>query len=128
MLTLSAEQAAPLRSELADYPEVLRALTEIEDCDGDVEDAALSLAIAAGLEPDNSDRWIVSYAKRFRPAICQLAAQSSVAEVDLSSLIRHVAGNTTCAPLLVLPVAIAAQENGLDSFCESLRNKLNLFD
>lgn len=126
MLILTAEQAAPLRSELADYPEVLRSLIEIEDCDGDVEDAAVSLAIAAGLEPDNGDRWIISYAKRFRPTICELLTQSSEAQVDLSSLIRHIAGNTPCPPLLVLPVAIAAQENGLDQFCEILKSKLDL--
>ena len=126
MLTLSAEQAKQLRRELMDYPEVLRALTEVEDCDGDVEDAAISLAIAAGLEPDNSDGWLDSFAKRFRPTICELLSQSPGSDISLSSLIHHIAGNTTCPPLLVLPVAVAVHSTGLDAFCESLKNKLDL--
>ena len=124
MLTLTTEQAEQLRKGLIEYPEVLRALEEIDDCDGDVEDAAVSLAIAAGLEPDNSDGWLESFTKRFRPTICELLTQSSASDIGLNSLIHHIAGNTSCPPLMVLPVAIAAHRQGLDSFCASLSEKL----
>ncbi len=120
MLTVTPEQIDQWRSELADYPEILRSLNEIEDCEGDVEDAAVALAIHAGLEPDNSDRWLFSLAKRYRPAICELFTQSPEEIVDTSSIIRHLAGNTACPALLVLPVAVAASENGLEAFCQGL--------
>ena len=55
MTTLTFAEIAQLRQQLADYPEALDALQSIEDCDGDLADAALSLALKAGLEPDTNE-------------------------------------------------------------------------
>ena len=44
MIALTPEDITQLRDRLADYPEATEALQEIEDCDGDLEDAAISLA------------------------------------------------------------------------------------
>lgn len=123
MLLVTLDQLDRWRSELADYPDVARSLNEIEDCDGDVEDAALNLALHAGLEPDNGDQWLLSYSKRYRVAICQLVAQAEQ-PLEVSDLVRHLQEHSSCPALLVLPVAFAAQQQGLDAFCDALRVKL----
>lgn len=123
MLTVDLEQLDIWRSELADYPGVVRSLSEIEDCDGDVEDAAINLALHAGLEPDNSNQWLLSYAKRYRVAICQCATQAEKPP-EVSDIVRHLRGNSSCPELLALPVAVVAQAQGLDAFCEPLKVKL----
>ena len=123
MLTAETDQLERWRSELADYPGVLRSLNEIEDCDGDVEDAAINLALQAGLTPDNSNQWLVSYTKRYRVIICQWVDRSTTA-ADVSDVVRHLSGHSSCPQQLVLPVAIAACQQGLEAFCEPLKLKI----
>jgi hypothetical protein len=120
MLLVNLDQLERWRAELADYPEVVRSLNEIEDCDGDLEDAALNLAIHAGLEPDHGDQWLLSYTKRYRVAICQLLGQAE-SPLAVSDLVRYLMDNSSCPALLVLPVAFAAQQQGLEVFCDALR-------
>jgi len=128
MLTVEIEQLDRWRAELADYPEMTRSLNEIEDCDGDVEDAAINLAPHAGLLPDNSsDQWLVSYTKRYRVAICQWAGQwASQTEKppEVSRIVRHLSENSPCPALLVLPVAVTAWQQGVEAFCEPLKLKI----
>ncbi len=119
MLTVDIEQLDRWRSELADYPGMTRSLNEIEDCDGDVEDAAINLALHAGLSPDNSDQWLVSYTKRYRVAICQLVTQAETSP-EVPDLVRHLSDGSSCPKSLLLPVAIAAWQQGLVAFCEPL--------
>ena len=71
MVVITSQEIALFRSELAAYPEALKALDEIEDCEGDIEDAAISLAIQAGQEPNISENWLDGIAKRCRVAICK---------------------------------------------------------
>lgn len=118
MLTITADQIEQWRSELADYPEVLRSLDAIEDCEGDVEDAAIGLAIQAGLEPSNSDRWLLSFAKQFRSVVCELVGR--VDRVDLTDVIRHLASDSDCPHLLILPTALAAEQDGFEVFCRGV--------
>jgi hypothetical protein len=120
MLTVDLDQLDRWRSELADYPGVVRSLNEIEDCDGDVEDAAINLALHAGLEPDNGNQWLLSYTKRYRVAICQLQAQAEQ-PLAVTDIVRYLKDNSSCPALLVLPVAFAAQQQGLEAFCDALR-------
>jgi len=126
MLTVETKQLERWRVELADYPGVVRSLTEIEDCDGDVEDAAINLALHAGLTPENSEQWLLSYTKRYRVVICQWSAQSepSSEPLDVADIVRHLHSSSSCPKLLVLPVAIAAWQQGLDAFCEPLKLKI----
>ncbi len=119
MLNVDLEQLDRWRAELADYPGMTKSLNEIEDCDGDVEDAAINLALHAGLTPDNSDQWLLSYTKRYRVAICQLSAQAEKSP-EVPDLVRHLSDSSSCPKPLVLPVAIAAFQQGLVAFCEPL--------
>jgi hypothetical protein len=71
MVQITSQEIALFRSELAAYPEALKALDEIEDCEGDIEDAAISLALQVGQEPNTSENWLDGVAKRCRVAICE---------------------------------------------------------
>jgi hypothetical protein len=60
MTQVTPEEIALFRVQLADYPDALAALEEIEECEGDLEDAAMVLAIRVGQQPEiaNADGWI----------------------------------------------------------------------
>jgi hypothetical protein len=127
MLKLTPDLIRHWHAELADYPEIQRSLQAIEDCDGDVEDAAITLAIQADLEPDNSDRWLASFAKRYRPVICETTFRSQtesqgdqgIGQLGVSAIVRHLAAASTCPPLLILPVAVFVATEGFGPFCSA---------
>jgi hypothetical protein len=118
MLTIPLDQIDSWRIELADYPAVLRAMEAIADCEGDVEDAAIGLAIQADLEPNTCDRWLKSFAKRFRPRVCQPDFCNRLASKDVVALTRYLAAESSCPELLALPVAIEIMGQGIESFCQ----------
>jgi hypothetical protein len=117
MISISSTEIEQWRAELADYPAVLRSLDEIEACEGDVEDAAINLAIQANLEPNTCDRWLASFAKQFRPWVCQPDFQASLTPGDVVNLTRHLAAESTCPDVLVLPVAVQVMASGIEYFC-----------
>ena len=122
MTTLTFAEIAQLRQQLADYPEALDALQSIEDCDGDLADAALSLALKAGLEPDTNETWLESYAKRFRHVACQEQFRASLANQHVVGLINHLTQETSCPGLLAAPVALYITKAGIDEFCYTFDN------
>ncbi|MEL6470133.1 MAG: hypothetical protein AAFQ74_10425, partial [Cyanobacteria bacterium J06623_4] len=71
MITLTPDELSQLQACLADYPDAIAALQEISDCDGDIEDAAISLALRAGQEPDTNEQWLAGFSKRYRHIACQ---------------------------------------------------------
>ena len=70
MVILTSQEIAQFRSQLSEYPQALEALDTIEDCEGDIEDAAISLAIQVGQTPTTSENWLDGVAKRYRVTIC----------------------------------------------------------
>lgn len=122
MTTLTLDEISQLRTQLADYPEAIEALQFIEDCDGDVADAALSLALKAGLEPDTNETWLASYAKRFRHVACQEQFRKPLAAQQVVGLINHLTQETSCPGLLAAPVALYVAKVGVDDFCYTFDN------
>lgn len=112
------------RSEFSAYPEALKALTEIEDCEGDLEDAALALAIQVGQEPNTSDRWLDGVAKRWRTVVCQAELRDRW-EDDLSAEVVMTLAAQTSLPLrLALPIAVYVYKLGIAEFCQPLTEKI----
>jgi len=112
------------RSELADYPEALTALDVLADCEGDLEDAAITLAIQCGQEPDISEKWIDGLAKRWRHIICHADLKDGL-EDGLSGDVLSVLTASTNLPLrLATPVAIFVIKTGVETFCKPLEEKL----
>ena len=125
-IILTSAEIARFRSLLFSYEEALEALDAIEDCEGDIEDAAIGLAIQAGQEPNTSDRWLEGLAKRCRPVICRRELKEELLQESLSAVAAALNEAQICPPLLVAPVLIFALKTGVNSFCESYEYKLSL--
>ena len=122
MIALMPEEITQLRARLADYPEALETLQEIEDCDGDVEDAAISLALKAGQEPDTNENWLAGYSKRYRHVVCQAQFREALAAGQLSTLIHALSEETDCPPLMAPAIAIYVFKFDVAAFCHSFDN------
>ncbi len=123
MTVLSSQEIAQYRSELAECPGALVALDAIEDCEGDLDDAAVSLGIQVGQQPDRSD-WLEGVAKRCRVAICQSEFQADLKAGKLSTLVTDLVAQKICPAVLATPVVIYVVKQGVDEFCSPLDFKL----
>lgn len=119
-LSLERDPIDRLRSELADYPAALEALDEIEACEGDVEDAAINLAIRAGQDLNSGEDWLASLAKRCRAQLCSDPQLRQALETGtISTAVRHLQETPPCPTVLILPVVLFACHQGAD-FCRPL--------
>lgn len=125
-IILTSAEIARFRSLLFSYEEALEALDAIEDCEGDIEDAAIGLAIQAGQEPNTSDRWLEGLAKRCRPVICRQELKEELLQESLSVVAAALNEARICPPRLVAPVIIFVLKTGVNGFCESYEYKLSL--
>ena len=124
MMIITSQQIAQFRSQLAEYPEALKALDAIEDCEGNIEDAAISLAIQAGQEPNISENWLDGLAKRCRVAICKSEVKEELKNGQLNAAFRDLVGAKICPDILVTSVIIYVFKTGVNEFCEPLEYKL----
>lgn len=125
MQTITPEEIQQLRSQLANYPPAQKALTELEDCEGDLEDATMSLAIRAGQQPqqDNAE-WLASLAKRCRAAICQEVVRQNLEQGELEKAAIALANVGLVPPILATPVIIYVLKQGLEPFCQPLEGRI----
>lgn len=125
MVTLTLSDIAKYRSALSSNDAALSVLEVIEDCEGDLEDAAISLALQVGQEPSASDNWLDGLAKRWRTTLCQppicAAIQKKEYGIALSLLLEH----TTLSLKLAVPVLIYVDYSDINNFCQPLREQLN---
>jgi hypothetical protein len=130
MTTITQEEVAKFRAELADYPEALAAFDIIEEWDGDLADAAESIATRNGIEgvEDNADlRWFFAMLVKIRELtkICEPENQN-FRENYLPTLIPPIAdlisSSFGCPPgvagLLATPFAVYIKEEGIEQFCQ----------
>jgi hypothetical protein len=119
MVSLTFAEIAQYRSQLANLPTALEALDAIEDCEGDLEDVAISLAIQVGQQLDCSD-WLDGFAKRFRVAICQEDLKANLWQGNLVEAAQSLIEAQICPPILVTPVLLYVLQLGIERFCEPL--------
>jgi hypothetical protein len=124
MITLSSEEIAFYRSQLSDNEAALHALDMIEDCEGDLEDAAISLALHVGQEPSRSDQWLDGMAKRWRVFLCQTGIREALQAGSVSSAVTLLAAETTIPAILATPVVLYVVKKGVEDFCKPLQEKL----
>jgi hypothetical protein len=113
------------RSQLADHPSALAALDVIEDCDGDLEDAAISLAIRSGQEPDTNERWIEGLAKRWRAVLCEADLKEELEDSLSANVVDSIVSRTDLPMRLAIPVAIYVVKVGVQPFCQPLEEKIS---
>jgi hypothetical protein len=121
MTQVTTQEIVQFRAELADYPDAIAALEEIEECEGNLEDAAVVLAIRVGQQPDiaNSE-WLDGLAKKCRAVICQEEYRNALVNGTFAPIMGHLAATRLCPALLVTPVLIYVVKQGVHSFCEPL--------
>ncbi len=123
MTLVTPEEIAEFRIKLADYPEAMRSLDAIEDCEGDLEDAAMGIAIKIGLQPELSNtEWLASLAKKCRAIICQQDFRVDLINGDFAAIWSQLVSSNLCPKLLILPVLMYVFEQGVNKFCEPLDN------
>lgn len=121
MTTVTSQEIALFRSQLADYPSAMEALDLIEDCDGDLEDAAMSLAIRAGQEPGmTNSEWLDALARKWRAVICEQEYRSDLLNNSLVGMMQHLQSMPTFPQMLAAPVLIYILKQGVNQFCEPL--------
>lgn len=123
MVILTSQSIAQYRSQLAQFPEALLALDVLEDCEGNLEDAALSLGIQSGQQPDRND-WLEGLAKRCRAALCAPDLAAGLAQGLAAPAVERLMEEGVCPPLLATPIVLYALAVGIEPFCEPMGFKL----
>ncbi|MBW4440701.1 MAG: hypothetical protein KME10_05595 [Plectolyngbya sp. WJT66-NPBG17] len=123
-IIVSAEDLELFREQLSDHPSALSALAVIEDCDGDLEDAAISLAIRSGQLPEANEGWIVGLAKRWRHILCEAQIREGLEDGLSGELMDALVAQTELPMRLAVPVAIYVIKTGVQPFCQPMQEKL----
>ena len=122
-IILTSQEIAQFRSQLAEYSAALEALDNIEDCEGDLEDAAISMAIHVGQSPTTSENWLDGLAKRYRVTLCDETYREDLLQGNIAPMVAHLMELNQCPELLVTPVVIYVFKTGIQPFCEPLEYK-----
>lgn len=121
MTKVTAKEIAQLRSQLADNPIAMEALDLIEDCEGDVEDAAMTLAIRAGQEPERANsEWLDALARKWRAVICQQEFREDLRNGSVKGIMEHLKTMLAFPNILATPVLIYVLKQDVNNFCEPL--------
>lgn len=121
MTTVTSTEIANFRSQLSEYPEALKALDVIEDCEGDLEDAAMVLAIRAGQEPQRANsEWLDALARKCRAVICQAEFRNDLLNGNFGAIVEQLRKTSLCPAPLVTPVIIYVVRQGVKDFCQPL--------
>lgn len=122
-IEITSIEIAKYRSELSSNSEALTALDAIEDCEGNLEDAAIALAIHAGQEPDTSEGWLDSLAKRCRPIICQEQFKDALLTGLVAGAVEALAASKLIPAQLATLVAIYTVKAGANDFCHGFEGE-----
>lgn len=121
MTTVTSKEIAQFRSQLADDAQAMEALDLIEDCEGDLEDAAMTLAIRAGQQPQlaNSE-WLDALARKWRAVICEQEYRQDLENGSIQEMMAHLKKMPTFPKILATPVLIYILKQGVKNFCQPL--------
>ena len=122
-MQLTQEEINDYRDQLAELDYAIKALDIIDDVEGDLEDAATSLALASGQTPDRID-WLDGLAKRCRVAICEQNLRADLEDNYIETTIDYLYQKKVCPPLLITPIVIYVIKTGINQFCEPLTYKI----
>jgi hypothetical protein len=121
MTTVTSIEIAQFRSQLADDPRAMEALDLIEDCEGDLEDAAMTLAIRIGQEPERANsEWLDALARKWRAVICQDEFRDDLINGSLKGMMEHLKTTPGFPKILATPVLMYVLKQGVNNFCEPL--------
>lgn len=124
MTTVTPAEIEQYRSQLQAYPDALRALDVLEQCEGDLEYAAETIAIETGElgddlgeEDPNEPSWLEKLTKKLSPHICTDAFKDCLNQGFAGAVGYLVAVAAYPALPLTLVVVYIARKN-LDEYCK----------
>jgi hypothetical protein len=121
MSKIDLQIVTELQIQFAELPDAIASLETISDCEGDLEDAAMTLAIRVGQQPDiNNSEWLDGLAKKCRVAICRSEFRNDMVDGNFMPLFQYFIQAKICPKLLILPVLLYAHEQGVNRFCQPL--------
>lgn len=121
MTTVTSQEIAQFRSQLAEYPSAMEALDVIEDCEGDLEDAAMTLAIKAGQQPERANsEWLDALARKWRAVICEQDFREDLLNGSVEKMIVHLYTIESFPKILATPVLLYVLKQGVNNFCAPL--------
>lgn len=121
MTTVTSQEIAFFRSQLAEDSKAMEALDLIEDCDGDLEDAAMTLAIRAGQEPGmTNSEWLDAMARKWRAVICEPEYRADLQSNSLLGIMARLQTIPSFPQILATPVLIYILKQGINDFCQPL--------
>ncbi|HTL89151.1 MAG TPA: hypothetical protein VL134_07105 [Leptolyngbya sp.] len=123
-IIVSPEELELFREQLADHSAAIAALEVIEDCDGDLEDAAISLAIRSGQLPEANEGWIEGLAKRWRHILCESEIQEELEDGLSGTVVDAIVAQSDLPMRLAIPVAIYVIKSGVQPFCQPMQEKI----
>ncbi|MCZ8226960.1 MAG: hypothetical protein O9324_24210 [Microcystis sp. LE19-84.1B] len=112
--TVTPEEIAQFRAELADNPSAIAALDEIEECEGYLEDAIPLLLIEAGTERDRSLSDILEKCRKF---ICQEEVREALESGMIAPAIEPIAMGAGIPPGVATAIGICAFKLGIKKVC-----------
>jgi hypothetical protein len=123
MITVTQAEIEQYRSQLQEYPDALKGLDVLEECEGKLEYAAETIAIERGElqdnlgeEDPNEPSWLENKAEKLRPHICTPAFKDALNQglYTVMGLLIPVVGYSG---LLILIIIYISKKN-LDEFCK----------
>lgn len=121
MTTVTSIEIALFRSQLADDPRAMEALDLIEDCEGDLEDAAMTLAIRAGQEPERANsEWLDALARKWRAVICEPEFRDNLLNGSIKEMMAHLTTMPSFPKTLATPLLMYVLKQGVNNFCAPL--------
>jgi hypothetical protein len=119
MTIVTSQEIAQFRSQLAEDSLALTALDTIEDCEGDLEDAAMTLAIRVGQQPERANsEWLDALARKWRAVICQEEFRTALQNDSIQQMMQHLKTMPTFPSILATPVLMYVTKQGINNFCE----------
>ncbi|BAY12321.1 hypothetical protein [Calothrix sp. NIES-2098] len=121
MTTVTSQEIAQFRSQLTDNTIAMEVLDLIEDCEGDLEDAAMSLAIKAGQKPERANsEWLDALARKWRAVICEQEFRADLQSGSVQKMMDYLYTMPTFPKILAVPVLLYVLKQGVNDFCEPL--------
>ena len=114
--TVTAEEIERFREQLKHDPEALAALDTIQECEGNLEEAARSIATAAGNTDIESDL-LEELSTRCRTVICQEDMKEKL-PVLIAAIAEFLALSSGFPSRLATPIALFAMEKESEDFCD----------
>lgn len=121
MTTVTSQEIAQFRSQLTDNATAMEVLDLIEDCEGDLEDAAMSLAIRAGQQPERANsEWLDALARKWRAVICEPEFRDNLQSGSVQGMMAYLYTMPEFPKILAVPVLLYVLKQGVNNFCEPL--------